>query len=127
MTDTTKAKSTRAFEGHVPAGKGIRGEYVLDIDPERAGWGHSSLRVLELPPGGRHAFDTGDSEWIVLPLTGSCSVATEGRTFQLRGRESVFSAVTDFAYVPRDARASIASRDGGRFALTGARCTRRLP
>ena len=27
--------------------------YALDIDPERAGWGYSSLRVLELEPGGR--------------------------------------------------------------------------
>ncbi|MCQ4084660.1 5-deoxy-glucuronate isomerase [Streptomyces sp. RB6PN25] len=124
MTDT---RSARAFEGHVPVGKAARGEYALDIDPERAGWGYSSLRVLELPPGGWHVFDSGDSEWIVLPLAGGCSVATEGQTFQLHGRDNVFSGVTDFAYVPRDAQASIASRDGGRFALTGARCSRRLP
>ena len=124
MADISNA---RALEGHVPAGKGARGEYALDIDPERAGWGYSSLRVLELPPGAWHVFATGDSEWIVLPLAGSCSVATEGQTFQLHGRESVFSGVTDFAYVPRDAQVSLGSRDGGRFALTGARCTRRLP
>jgi len=112
---------------HLPAGKAATDAYTVDVTPESAGWGYSSLRVLELPPGGWHSFDTGDSEWMVLPLSGGCTVAVGGDTFRLTGRESVFSGVTDFAYVPRDAQVSIASRDGGRFALTGARCTRRLP
>lgn len=112
---------------HLPAGKAADGHRTVDVSPESAGWGYSSLRVLELPPGGWHSFDTGDSEWIVLPLSGSCSVAVEGDTFRLAGRESVFSGVTDFAYVPRDAQVSIATNAGGRFALTGARCERRLP
>ncbi|WP_406327619.1 5-deoxy-glucuronate isomerase [Streptomyces sp. NBC_00203] len=112
---------------HLPAGKATADAYTVDVTPESAGWGYSSLRVLELPPGGWHSFDTGDSEWIVLPLSGGCTVAVGGDTFRLTGRASVFSGVTDFAYVPRDAQVSIASRDGGRFALTGARCTRRLP
>ncbi|MCX5189891.1 5-deoxy-glucuronate isomerase [Streptomyces sp. NBC_00268] len=112
---------------HLPAGKAAADAYAVDVTPESAGWGHSSLRVLELPAGGWHAFDTGDSEWIVVPLSGGCTVAVGGDTFRLAGRESVFSGVSDFAYVPRDAQVSIASRDGGRFALTGARCTRRLP
>ncbi|OAH09659.1 5-deoxy-glucuronate isomerase [Streptomyces jeddahensis] len=112
---------------HLPTGKASGGPYAVDISPETAGWGYSSLRVLELPPGGRHTFDTGDSEWIVLPLSGSCTVEVDGRTFELAGRESVFSGVSDFAYAPIEAEVSLASRDGGRFALTGARCTRRLP
>jgi 5-deoxy-glucuronate isomerase len=112
---------------HLPAGKASTGAYAVDVTPESAGWGYSSLKVLELPSGGWHSFDTGDSEWIVLPLSGACTVAVGGDTFRLHGRESVFSGVSDFAYVPRDAQVSIASRDGGRFALTGARCERRLP
>ncbi|MGR6973738.1 5-deoxy-glucuronate isomerase [Streptomyces cynarae] len=112
---------------HLPAGKAATGAHAVDVTPESAGWGYSSLKVLELPSGGWHSFDTGDSEWIVLPLSGSCTVAVGGDTFRLHGRESVFSGVSDFAYVPRDAQVSIASRDGGRFALTGARCERRLP
>ncbi|MER5177203.1 5-deoxy-glucuronate isomerase [Streptomyces sp. NPDC002896] len=112
---------------HLPTGKATGGPYAVDISPETAGWGYSSLRVLELPPGGRHTFDTGDSEWIVLPLSGSCSVETDGRAFELAGRESVFSGVSDFVYAPIEAQVSLVSRDGGRFALTGARCTRRLP
>lgn len=120
--------TTDPFPGfHVRAGKAADGPYVVDITPERAGWGYSSLRVLELPPGGSHSLATGDSEWIVLPLSGGCTVIAEGETFELHGRESVFSGVSDFVYLPRDSHAQIASGAGGRFALTGARCERRLP
>ncbi|MET9775557.1 5-deoxy-glucuronate isomerase [Streptomyces sp. NPDC006367] len=116
---------------HLPAGKAARGPYAVDVTPERAGWDHSALRVLHLPPGGGHTFDSGDSEWIVLPLGGGCTVSTAGGsgqdTFELHGRQDVFSAVSDFAYVPRDARTTVTSAGGGRFALAGARCTRRLP
>ncbi|MEU0386339.1 5-deoxy-glucuronate isomerase [Streptomyces chartreusis] len=43
------------------------------------------------------------------------------------GAESVCASVADLAYVPRDARAQIASGAGGRFALAGAKCERQLP
>ncbi|MES5817941.1 5-deoxy-glucuronate isomerase [Streptomyces sp. RG80] len=116
---------------HLPAGKALGGPYAVDVSPESAGWGYSSLRVLELRPGGAHTFDTGESEWIVLPLTGGCTVTTAdefgGDTFRLHGRDSVFTGVSDFAYVPRDSRTTVSTTGGGRFALTGARCTRRLP
>ncbi|MFF8955910.1 5-deoxy-glucuronate isomerase [Streptomyces sp. NPDC014894] len=112
---------------YVPAGAAATGPYALRIDPERAGWTHSALRVLELAPGASHTFATGDSEWIVLPLSGGCTVRTPDASFELLGRESVFGGVTDFAYLPRDAQAQIASGAGGRFALAGAKCGRRLP
>ncbi|OQQ14467.1 5-deoxy-glucuronate isomerase [Streptomyces sp. M41(2017)] len=112
---------------HLPAGTTGTGVHTVDVSPASAGWAHSSLRVLELPPGGRHTFATGDSEWIVLPLAGGCTVVVDDGTFPLTGRTGVFKGVTDFAYVPRDAEVVVTSRDGGRFALTGARCDRRLP
>jgi 5-deoxy-glucuronate isomerase len=110
----------------VPAGTGGTGDYALSITPERAGWGHSSLNVLELAAGGSHTFDSGEDEWVVLPLSGSCVVACDGEEFTLAGRRGVFTRVTDFAYVPRDATATVTSAGGGRFALCGARATRRL-
>ncbi|MGK5642348.1 5-deoxy-glucuronate isomerase [Streptomyces sp. URMC 126] len=113
---------------HLPAGSAARGPYALDVDPARAGWDRSALRVLALPPGGAHTFATGDSEWILLPLAGGCTVAVlDTATFTLRGRDSVFTAVTDFAYVPRDARVTVTAPAGGRFALAGARCEQRFP
>ncbi|MEV4047859.1 5-deoxy-glucuronate isomerase [Streptomyces sp. SAI-195] len=117
---------------HLPAGKAAAdGPYAVDVTPESAGWGYSGLRVVHLPPGGSHTFDSGESEWIVLPLSGGCTVTTTDDfghdAFELTGRDDVFAGVSDFAYVPRDARTTLASTGGGRFALTGARCTRRLP
>ena len=116
---------------HLPLGKAASEQYAVDVTPESAGWGYSSLRVLELPPGGTHHFTAGDSEWIVLSLSGGGTVAVTddfgGETYELHGRDSVFSGPSDFVYVPRDATASLTSEAGGRFALTGARCTRSLP
>ncbi|MBW5482557.1 5-deoxy-glucuronate isomerase [Streptomyces bambusae] len=51
---------------------------------------------------------------------------SSAQRFRLQGRSSVFEAVTDFAYVPRDAHAEVTSPAGGRFALAGARARRRL-
>ena len=116
---------------HVTKGATADAIHALDIDPKRAGWSFCSLRIVELAERGTHTFTTGDSEWIVLPLEGGCTVQVviEGTTdeFQLLGRESVFASATDFAYAPRDARVQIASGAGGRFALAGAKCERRLP
>ncbi|MEV4919190.1 5-deoxy-glucuronate isomerase [Streptomyces tirandamycinicus] len=116
-----------AHDRHLPSGTAADGPYALAVDPGRAGWEYSALRILELAPGASHRLDTGDSEWIVLPLAGGCTVRTEDTTMELAGRASVFAGVTDFAYVPRDARVLIASAAGGQFALAGARCERRLP
>ncbi len=111
---------------HRPAGSTAEHGYATYVDPESAGWGYSSLRVAELAAGQHHEFATGDSEWMILPLSGACAVRCDGRTFELAGRGSVFDGVTDFAYVPRDAEVRIDSATGGRFALTGARCDNRL-
>lgn len=34
----------------------------------------TALRVLELAPGETYAHACGDHEWIVLPLTGGCTI-----------------------------------------------------
>ncbi|HEY1824486.1 MAG TPA: 5-deoxy-glucuronate isomerase [Acidimicrobiales bacterium] len=108
---------------HEPDAEG----WTVTIDPAIAGWTYSSLRVAELEAGATITFSTGTSEWIVLPLSGSFVVACEHDTFTLSGRESVFSRVSDFCYVPRDARVAITSSLGGRVALTGAETDRALP
>ncbi len=111
---------------HLRRGEAGAGAHAVEVTPERAGWGYSGLRVIELGPGAEHAFDTGDDELIVLPLSGACSVEADGESFALEGRESVFAAVTDFAYVPRGARVTVTSEAGGRFALPSSRADRRL-
>jgi 5-deoxy-glucuronate isomerase len=98
----------------------------VTVTPESAGWGFSGLKVLALQPGEERAFDTQEDELIVLPLNGSATVEVDGETFALEGRESVFSAVSDFVYVPRDAHVVVASERGGRFSLPSSRAGRRL-
>jgi 5-deoxy-glucuronate isomerase len=100
--------------------------YSLVMTPDVAGWRYTSLRVIEISAGSSVDLETGDEELIVLPLSGSCTVACDGKTFSLAGREDVFSSVSDFAYVPRDAQVTIASADGGRFAVPGAKARERL-
>jgi 5-deoxy-glucuronate isomerase len=100
---------------------------TLQIDPAIAGWDHASLRILDLAAGATQHVDTGDAETLVLPLSGACTVECEGERFELAGRRDVFTEVSDFAYMPRDATVTIASAGGGRFALPAARARRRLP
>lgn len=108
---------------YLPAGSTAEGQFSHVVTPESAGWQHSGLRVLELS-GGSASIETGDEEYLVLPLSGSASLAVDGKRFELRGRAGVFDSVTDFAYVPRDAECAITG--SGRFALTSAKARQRL-
>ncbi|HTA04603.1 MAG TPA: 5-deoxy-glucuronate isomerase [Streptosporangiaceae bacterium] len=101
--------------------------YSLVLTAQEAGWSYSALRVLELRGGESAVIATGDEEMLVLPLAGSCLVACDDQRFELTGRDGVFSAVTDFAYLPRDASAVVSSDHGGRFALPAAAARKRLP
>ncbi len=113
----------RLFHPHGSLADG--GDPVL-VTPQLAGWAYAGLRVLRLAPGSERVVATGTTETAVLPLSGSYTVECEGRRFDLAGRDDVFSRVTDFAYVPVDAEARIASAGGGDVALCTAEATRRL-
>jgi len=114
-------------ERYVPARTAAQGAYSAVVTPERAGWSYSSLRILELLAGETIELETADDEMLVLPLAGACAVECEDQRIALDGRRDVFARVTDFAYVPRDARVRVTTADGGRFALPAARARRRLP
>ena len=64
---------------------------------------------------------------IVLPLSGDAEVTIGDTTFALAGRESVFTAVTDTAYLPINSQVRLSSPHGGTIALPGARADRALP
>jgi 5-deoxy-glucuronate isomerase len=112
---------------YLPAGSAARDGYDLEVTPESAAWGCSSLRVLTLPAGGRRTVDTGDAEVVVLPLSGAVDVEVDGVRHALHGRPDVFAGPTDLAYLPVGSVATLASAAGGRFALCGARTDRVLP
>ena len=112
---------------HLPAGSSRAGQFELEVTPASSGWTYAALRVLSLEPGGEVSIETGPEEMLVLPLSGSCEVSARGTDLVLEGRRSVFSRVTDFAYVPRDAAVTVRSASGGRFALPAAVADRQLP
>jgi 5-deoxy-glucuronate isomerase len=120
------ASTTGTLPLHVRAGSAAAAGCSLHVTPARAGWEFSGLRIVDLPAEGSVVIDTQDDEVIVLPLAGSCQLSCDDQQFELRGRESVFAAVSDFVYAPRECRVEIHSSEGGRFALPAARAGRRL-
>jgi 5-deoxy-glucuronate isomerase len=109
------------------AGRAGSGLFELAITQRTSVLQHAALRIITLAPGEEVTIATGDQEMLVLPLSGACEVIADGERLVLAGRRSVFSRVSDFAYVPRDAELTLLSGDGGRFALPAATASRRLP
>ena len=83
---------------YVPAGSSGHGNFTVDIDPQRAGWAFSGLRVLVLEAGASQVVETDEAELLILPLAGGATVEVDGQTFELEGRRGVFSGVTDYLY-----------------------------
>jgi 5-deoxy-glucuronate isomerase len=112
---------------HRPAGTTAKDGWALAVRPEGSGLAYAGLQVLELPPGGARSFGTGIAEMLVVPLAGSATVECDGERLELAGRDSVFAAVTDFAYLPTGAEVTVTTAGGGRFAVPSAPAGNRLP
>src|ERR1700739_1853379 len=100
---------------------------TVAVTPETVGWAETSLWVAELAAGESMERRSGDDEIIVVPLSGSVTVSCGDGGFVLAGRHSVFAGPTDFAYIGRDSDYRVASPNGARVALCGARARRQLP
>jgi 5-deoxy-glucuronate isomerase len=109
------------------SGAAVSGPYEVDVTPESAGWGYSSLRIISLEPEGSQRFDTDADEVIVLPLSGAVAVEVDDARCELDGRSSVFAGPTDLAYVGAGKAVTLRSAAGGRVALCGARSRSTLP
>jgi 5-deoxy-glucuronate isomerase len=105
----------------LPSGSTGSAAYEVEVTPESAGWGYSSLKIISLERAGSHRFQTGTDEVIVLPLNGSVVVDVDETHCELNGRSSVFDGPTDLIYVGPGQTVSMRSASGGRFALCGAR------
>ncbi len=119
-------------EWYRPAGSTRSGVFDTVIGPEGDQWQHTGLTIASLGDGESCTIETGDCEWIVLPLSGGgakVSVdAPEGVfVFELTGRDNVFAGPTDLVYVPRDARVTVTSVGGGRVAFPYAKARSAFP
>ena len=112
---------------YLPAGSAGSPAYEVEITPESAGWGYSSLKIVSLPVAGTEAFETEDDEVIIVPLSGAVSVESDGSHVDLDGRASVFSGPTDVVYIGIGQTVTLHSERGGRFAICGARTEKSLP
>ncbi len=112
---------------YLPAGAAATPIYDLEVTPEAAGWGYSSLKIISLVVAGTHTFETADQEVIVVPLSGGVSVEADGSHVDLDGRTSVFAGPTDVAYLGTQHTVTLHSVRGGRFAICGARTEKSLP
>ena len=103
------------------------GKWLMEITPENAGWGWSSLRVIDLQAGESITVDSAGTEFLVLPLAGAATVRSGHDEVELVGRTGVFDAVSDFVYIGLNGAATVTSTTGGRYAFPAARATRSLP
>lgn len=102
------------------------GTWSVRLSAQRAGWRFASLQVLALDGGESVELDSGEEEWLALPLEGSWSLSCGGLRLELAGRENVFSSVSDFAYIGRGSALRVTARSGGRLAIAGAPARRDL-
>lgn len=112
---------------HLPFGSAATDPYVVSVDPARAGWTHTGLKVLDLGAGANAGLHTGTTEMLVVPLAGGCTVSVDAESVELQGRGDVFAGVTDSVYVPRGAEVIVHTEAGGRFALATAECDTTRP
>ncbi|MCV0009644.1 5-deoxy-glucuronate isomerase [Mobiluncus mulieris] len=111
----------------VKAGSTATGKFQTSISAQRAGWTWCSLRVLALQKDETQHIDTGEEEMLVLPFEGAAKIQIAGESFELRGRESVWTGVTDYLYVPRHTEFTLTATHEGRFALPATKATKDFP
>jgi 5-deoxy-glucuronate isomerase len=110
-----------------PARSTSRKGFDVAVTPGEKDWEHSGLYVATLRPGQSVEIDTGDCEYLVLPLSGSAEVIVDGETLPLGGRADVFAGPTDLAYVPRGSTLAVTSAGGARIAFPHAKAASDYP
>jgi 5-deoxy-glucuronate isomerase len=105
-----------------PKGALRRGDWESVVDDELEGWQHTGLRVAELAADGELSLPAAGVERLVVPLSGSFTVAhrVSGalETTHLAGRASVFDGPSDVLYLSTGASATIEGE--GRVAVAEA-------
>jgi 5-deoxy-glucuronate isomerase len=109
---------------YIPA-RSATSPYTVDVTPESAGWTEASLKVVELESPRELTLDTGDTEVMILPLSGQGTVEADNEAFELSPRASVFDGPADMVYIGTGQGYTL--RGEGRFAICGARAVRQLP
>ena len=100
--------------------------YTVDVTPESAGWTESSLKVVELESLQELTLDTGDTEVMILPLSGRGTVELPTTRRSNCPRAHRFSTALPTWSISASKQPT-PCRGEGRFAICGARAKRQLP
>lgn len=111
---------------HIKAGETASEPFDTVITTTRAQWDWCSLRIAALSAGQSVDIDTGEDEMLVLPLSGSARVRVGDDEYELSGRDSNFTAITDYIYLPRQTTFTLQATSDGRFALPATKSTKDL-
>lgn len=103
-----------------PQGSLTRGSVETVVDTAIPGWAHTGLYVIDARDGLVHEFPAVNEERIVVPLSGSCTVAVGDESFELAGRQSPFHGPTDTVYTPTNAAINVTLAPGARVAIATA-------
>jgi 5-deoxy-glucuronate isomerase len=106
---------------HRPFGSVAGNGWDVVVEPDASGWEHTGLYAGRLASGESRGLETGDREFVVVPLSGSVVVTSEdadgSHEAALEGRPSVFAGPTDVAYVPARSRVAVTAPGDARVAL----------
>ncbi|GAB3568870.1 5-deoxy-glucuronate isomerase [Spelaeicoccus albus] len=111
-------------EWFFPKGTASAGRWHVSLGtPESTpvnGWQYTGIRVADLELGASVSLPAAAEERIVIPLRGSFRVTTGDESYELAGRDSVFTGPADVLYTGTNADVRIEPIDGGRVAVASA-------
>ena len=96
------------------------------VDPASASWRYLSFRVDKLGGDDKVSRTTGNEEIAFVPLAGIVTVQSNGMTWELGGRRSVFEGMPWALYLPRDTVYMLSSLGDAEVAIAGARAEEQL-
>ncbi len=102
---------------------------LITVGPEQAGWEFCSLTVVRLAANATWTGATGEDEVALVPLSGSCTVASGGETWEIGGRRDVFERPTSSLYLPIATDYVVTASDDGplELAVCGSRADQAFP
>ncbi len=107
-----------------PLGSAPGAGWDVSIGADTDDWVHTGLYAGGLADGERREIAAGEWEHVVVPLSGSLTVESEGDRAVLAGRTSVFAGPTDVAYVASERALTVTAHGGpARVAVCAARAT----
>ncbi|CAN5518347.1 5-deoxy-glucuronate isomerase [soil metagenome] len=100
---------------------------LITVDPMEAGWQFCSLTVIRLAAGTQWQGQSGPNEIALVPLSGSCTVASNGQEWTIGGRSSVTDGLSSSLYLPIASDYSVVAIDALEIAICGSRAEQTFP